>query len=291
MSRRARSREEPLNQGGPREQMETSMNFSPRAEWTSEIYSRVDGGDRKTPNHGVLSCSVMVFSLLIAFAGVGIIILGYLEKAKHLLPLCPNCDDVVLGLYIAGGIVLAIGVLGITAAVARIRCLAIPYTILIVLVGLVFLAGGVVCVLIRTDTGTLDLSTLWTKSVESAPTFICEVEGNLQCSGFSSGCCKTNYTALDPYIPFANLSYCFLTLPNGTFTKVDASYTPVTWPSSDCVMGCSNNNFTNQCDEAIRQEIKDHIIPIAASLLPFGILSVIMGVFSLCMTRKKGAAR
>jgi hypothetical protein len=290
MSRKTRSREEPLNHS-PTEQMDTTMSFSPRAEWTSEIYSRVDGGGRKTPNHGVLSCSVMVFSLLIAFGGVGIIILGYLEKSKKLLPLCPSCDDVVLGLYITGAIVLAIGVLGITAAVARIKCLAIPYTILIVLVGLVFLAGGIVCVLIRTDAGTLDLSTLWEKTVESTPTFICEVEGNLQCSGFSRGCCKTNFTALDPYVPFANLSYCFLTLSNGTFSAVNAAYTPVTWPTSDCVMGCRNNNFTTQCDAAIREEIKEHIVPIAASMLPFGVLSVVMGVFSLCMTRKKGAAR
>jgi hypothetical protein len=273
------------------EPMDTSMNFAPKDEWTSEIYSRLDGGSRKDPKHGCLSCTVLIFSILIAFCGVGIIIMAYLEKQRHWLPLCPSCNNLVLGLYIAGGVVLAIGTLGIAAAVARIKCLAIPYTFLIVIVGLLFLGGGVFCVLVRENVDSMDLLSVWKATIRETPNLICELEGNLQCSGFSQGCCKTNYTAVDPYVPLANLSFCYLTLANGTFAAVNPSYTPITWPSDICIMGCKNNNFTTMCDVAIRNEIKEHIIPIAASMLPFGLLSLIIGIFSICMTRKKGSAR
>jgi hypothetical protein len=86
------------------------------------------------------------------------------------------------------------------------------------------------------------------------------------------------------------MSFCYLTLANGSFTDV-STFLPVTWPSEVCVPGCKNNNYTTLCDVAIRNEIKSNLIPILASMLPFGALCILVSIFNLCMTRKQGCCR
>lgn len=280
----------PRRQGAQYEQMDTSTNFTPRDGWTSEVYSRLDGGSRRHPNHGCLSCSVLLYSILLSFAGIAVIVVAYLQKKIRLLPLCPNCSDLEVGLYTTGGLITAIGILGIASAVVRMKCLAIPFTIVIIFIGLVFLAGGVVCIVMRANLKDIDLLPLWKSTLQSTPTFICDVEGNLKCSGFSVGCCLTNYTPVDFNVPLANLSYCYINSANGTFLSADTLQV-ITWPGDVCDLGCVNNNFTTMCDVAIRSEIQSNFIPIVASMIPFGVLSFVVGVFAICMTRKKGAMR
>jgi len=275
---------------GTYEPMDVSMNFGPREGWTSEVYQQIDGGERRDPKHGCLSCSVLVYAILLAFGGIALIIVSYLQSKLHLLPLCPDCDAVQLGLYVAGGVVLAIGILGIASAVARIKCLAIPFTIIIVLIGLAFLAIGVVCIIWRSSLDTIDLLPLWTSTLHSSPDFLCDVQSQLTCSGFSDGCCVTNYTSVDLSDALLNASYCYLTMGNGVYWS-SSTLTAVTWPTDVCDFSCNSNNYTTMCDVQIRSKISSNFIPIVASIMPFGLISVVIGVFAICMTRRTGLAR
>lgn len=269
------------------------MNDSERREWTEEIYS----SERRKPKADCScgSCTVMVFSIILFLIGLGIIVFGAVEKKQKLLPLCPNCDDVITGMYIAGGAVMFVSLFGIAAARLRHKCMAVPFTFFIVILGLGFIAVGVAAIIFKSGVKSFNLEPLWHDAVRDDPDFICSIQTNLKCSGFDH-CCYTNssgsslvnqsaaYAVLlrdddsSPTTPVlgGNASaFCYITSSNGTIPETAVR---------QCVTSCSSNTFTKTCDAALRDELEQHMVPFIAAVFPAGLFMFIMAVVSIKMT-------
>lgn len=273
--------------GGRRyEQMDISMNSQ---EWTDTYRPYQNANDKDTKaSFGCMSLCVLIFSILIMLGGIALIVIGALQKKDNIIPLCPNCEQVEIGLYATGGIIVFIGLLGFLAALCRVKALAVPFMIFIFLFGLVFLGGGVFCIIMRENPDTVNLLGLWKSTVQSSPQFACNLQQELGCSGFQSGCCSTNQTSVDGWTPsMLNMSsFCYINGNNGTAYDVLNRSIQLAWPAAVCPVGCPTN-FTTMCDVAIRNEIQTHLIPILVVLIGLGVLSIVMGILSLCMTSSK----
>ena len=277
----------------PREQLQEERSEV----WTSDIYYRLDDGKGGKGGHSCLSIFVLVFSAIITLVGLGLLVLGIVQKEHQVLPLCPGCNSLATGLDIAGAIVILVGLVGVLASVTRRKIFAVPFTFLIAILGILFLVLGAGAIVYDLSVGSIDLQTVWTTSVRNDPALICSIESNLQCSGFSDGCCRSasifNRSSSSYYysslLMDSSNTTCYYFYPNGT--TVDYNNTVITWPGRDCAPSCTNENtnYVVTCNEALRNQIKKYLAPIAAVLLGLGVVFLVLGGQAICMTRKRKA--
>lgn len=289
----------------PAEQLQEERSST----WTSDIYYRLESGDSGSGKRSCLSVFVLAISIFITFLGAGLVVLGVLQQHHDVLPLCPGCRSLSTGLFIAGGIVVVIGVVGILAAATRRKAFAVPFAFLIALLGVAFMALGVGAVVYSAAVGSINLQSVWESSVAIDPSLICTLQHQLQCSGFSQGCCRATGTAnrnatssmsdarvADPRHHYQSLlvgdvinnnTYCYYVYPNGT--TVNANNTVVTWPVRDCAPACvvENAAYVTTCSDALQAQIKKYLIPIAAVGIGLGLIFLVLGGQAICMTRKK----
>ena len=198
--------------------------------WTSNSYARLRDNRDKAQGHNCASVMVMGFSVLLFLIGVGLIVIGAIEKDQKLLPICPQCDKIVLGMYIAGGIVIAIALLGAAAANLRMKVLAVPYIVFLFLISIALLGVSAAVIVFSTGNG-LGLKEAWIHDVVADSSEICSIQNDLQCSGFELGCCygpDYNITTSTTAAPANTTSTASTTAPNTTTTEATTSTTTPT---------------------------------------------------------------
>ena len=248
----------------------------------SDIYTRFASEDVKS-RPGCMSYSVLIFSTLFTLFGIVIVVLDILSTDAEIISVCPSCMSIKNIGYITGTSVALAGLLGVAASLSRHKCLAIPFAILILVLGLACLALGIFVVLLQVGELTASkLTPMWESAVRSQPNAICDIQSRLGCSGFNYGCCYTNETAIPHGIASA---FCFITTANGSTYSANGS--AVTWPKEICVPSCTvTANQTTPCDDALENEIKKYTVPITAIVFSMGVVFIVTTVMSILMTRK-----
>ena len=257
-----------------------SQSFLPAPEWLSKMYEADAVDDR--PQRSCLSTSVLLFSVFFILFGIGIAVASVVEQhGERFLKLCPHCQNVINAAYISASIVVVIGILGVVAAVLRRRVLAVPFTILMIVLAVGFIGMGTITLIYKQNVSNVDLETLWRKAVLNDPQFVCSVQDNLVCSGFGNGCCSTNATP----VSLNSTAFCYINTPTG-LDLMPGSGAPVSWPSDDCVSFCSGNSYNTTCQAAIHNEVTEYLAPVVAILFVLAFVLLSIGLCSLLMTRK-----
>jgi hypothetical protein len=284
------------------------------------------GGDlfRDPPEHRN-SCSrviVVIISIVLILGGAAIAILGRVQKDKHIFAICPHCDDLVLAMYILGGCIALIGLVGLIGAITRVRCVAFLFTVLVVIMALALLAAGITVTVYQAGLHRSEIRKLWTDAVHDDPQLICELQDNLDCSGFDM-CCNVTWPTVAPMLHHSGLriqaapkglhmvalgegnSTNTTNMTTATTTTTPAPQTtaapPVTtvFPvnvcnitldqySEQCAPRCtdSNTQYSATCSEKAEQEVKNHMAMILGCLFGGAALLALTAVASVRMTLK-----
>ena len=156
--------------------------------WTSSSYARLRDNREKSQGHNCSSIIVMAFSVLLFLIGVGVIVIAAIEKDQKLLPICPKCDQTLVYLYIAGGAIILVALVGAAAAKIRKKIIAIPNIIFLFILAIALLGASIAIIVFSTGNG-LGIKNAWIHDVMDAPSDVCDLQNELQCSGFELGCC------------------------------------------------------------------------------------------------------
>jgi hypothetical protein len=260
-----------------------SQSFLPAPEWLSKMYEADATNDDGRPQRSCLSVSVLLFSIFFILVGLGIAAVSIVEEhGDRFLKLCPHCQGVINAAYVAAAMIAVIGMLGVVAAVLRRRVLAIPFTVLMIILATVFLTLAIVALVYRHQVNDVDLQSLWRSAVSSDPQFICSVQDNLGCSGFRDGCCTTNAT----FVALDDRQFCYINTPSGLDVDPQRGVA-VAWPSLDCVASCPVGNlFNTTCQAALHNEVSEYLAPVVAILISLACCLLLIGVCSILMIRK-----
>lgn len=262
--------------------------------WTSDKYNYVtlqSDSDRR-PASSWLSRFVFGFSVLLILAGLALIIIAIVAKTKRdFLPLCPNCSMFITSIAVFGVVLFLVGALGVAAALIRKRVLAIPYMILMILMGLGCAALAIGVLVFQNAVSVTELEPLWKNAVQNDQSVICDLQSELRCSGFGPRqCCNqapANSTPPNALQNSTNSSFCYwkVTHSNGTAGYVDPLGISVLWPPLVCAPQCIETNaYSTPCDDSLQRLIKDHLYPMIGTLFPLAILLLTVGLFAFRMT-------
>jgi len=253
------------------------------------------------------SCSrifVAVLSVFFVVVGVAIAVVGAVQKNKQILTLCPRCNDLIIVLYIVGGAMAGMGVIGLLACKTRMRPCAYLYTFLMIALALAFLAAGAAAVVYETGLKKFDTEPLWKDAIREDESFICQLQTTLNCSGYGRCCNAPNYrvrpanvTALD-YMESAlgalpgDTPTCEIpATSNSSAPPAPVSGNSTVTPLSEvCNPSCYISNANPRpCDEAVERDLKKYYIPIIG--IGFGLSFVLLvgSVSSVRMTFKERA--
>ena len=233
--------------------------------WRSARYSLDDG---RTPHEATCSrCIVVSVSLLLALCGLLALVVALIERSHKILPLCPHCNTVVLGLYICGGGLLLVALLGVLGGKTQKKCCAFPFAAVAVAVAVVFLALAAAASVYYLELKTMDLYPLWHDAVLNDKEFICDVQESLHCSGIRDGCCNTNSTPV-----IINVS---------AFCYINTTLKP-NWVNDVCVPSCASNKYMTRCDPPLQQKIKDHML---VALCAGGVLGLLLIAAAVASTK------
>jgi hypothetical protein len=173
------------------------------------------------------SCSrivVIFLSIIIALLGVAMFVLATVQKTKKVLPICPNCDEVMKGVYIAGGVLVSVGLLGLISAIFRNRVLGYIFCVLFGVTGIALIAAGGAMVAFDKGVGDLTLDNAWAAATKNDPDTVCQVQSHFNCSGFK-GCAFYDNGTMPPTTMAPTTTV--VTLPPPT-TTVEAPTTTTT---------------------------------------------------------------
>jgi hypothetical protein len=228
----------------------------------STWYTDASGGQLEYKN----KCSriiVIVFSVFLLLAGIGLCIVGRVEKDHKILPLCPKCDQFIMAMYIFGGVLIAFGFVGLVSAVTRLKCAAFLYAVVMVLLAIAMFGAGVAVVVFDTGLRESEVEDLWRDAISDHESFVCDIQDRLQCSGFYK-CCQVLPT---------NASS-----PNCNATAMQLKL--------DCDSSCvnSNANYTEPCKNKVEAEVKSHFKPLIGVTFGLGFLMIIIAVAAVRMT-------
>ena len=243
---------------------------------------------------------VVVISVLLMLGGVAIAVLGRIEKEKKIFPLCPHCNDLIVVLYIIGACVGVVGLVGLIAAATRVRCLAVVFTVLLIVFTLVLAAAGTAAAIYDSGMHKDDLRRLWQDAVRDDPQVICDLQGSLDCSGFSK-CCNLAPPLEAPILPSAAFAQLLLQARDAPNTTT-AAPTPSSsaFPSNNicdidldeytaqCSPQCTNTNSANQdsCSAKAEDELKRHIAAVLGALFGLAVVLAATSVASIRMVLK-----
>jgi hypothetical protein len=149
-------------------------------------------------------------------------VLATVQKTKKVLPICPNCDEVMKGVYIAGGVLVSVGLLGLISAIFRNRVLGYIFCVLFGVTGIALIAAGGAMVAFDKGVGDLTLDNAWAAATKNDPDTVCQVQSHFNCSGFK-GCAFYDNGTMPP-TTVAPTTTTIVTLPPPT-TTVEAPTT------------------------------------------------------------------
>jgi hypothetical protein len=219
-------------------------------------YSRVVTDDAPVYGNKCSRICVMILAGLFAAAGTGIAILGRIELDHKVLPVCPDCANFATAMYITGGSVAFFGLIGIAAAVTRLKPLAFFYAFLLFLLAVLCFACGVAIVVFELGLKKSEVRRVWVQEVSDERRLVCDLQSRLQCSGFDA-CCGV----IDVNAPIA---------PSNTFCNLTAhAYL------EQCDDACTDTNQQNRepCDARVTDLIKSHFKPLIGTA--FGLTVVL----------------
>lgn len=254
---------------------------------------------------------VVMTSVLLVLGGAAVAILARVEQDRHIFPLCPKCEDIILAMYITGGAIAAVGLVGVAAAFTRRTVVAVAYVVLIVLFALLCIAAGSAVAVYYSGLHRDDLKTLWTDAVRDEPEVICDLQTTLKCSGFDRCCtlvatapastAPTTTTVPAPPARFGavaanaggdSLLQAF-TAANGTtaapaFPFPNACNITAAEYAQQCSPRCTDTNgqFQVTCSAQAQEDLKEHLAVVLGVIFGVAALLVITAIAAVRMTRK-----
>lgn len=225
---------------------------------------------------------MMIGLIVLAALGIGLMVFGAMEQVKPVVKLCATCNGITVASLVAGGIAILLLFIGVIALYRMNRILSVIFSVLMLLICAMFLAVFIAVLVFRYDRDASVMSgfeDMWTDAVRHDPSLACTVQSDLSCSGFRSGCCYTNHTALNSSSEMAQ--YCFVTLVNGTTVSADGDV--LTWPQNECPRDCVvHSTQTLTCGASLRDHVQTYLVPVTVVL---GILSLLVAVLSYIVPR------
>jgi len=199
---------------------------------------------------------VIMVSGFLFLLGVAVMIVAKVQQDKKFLTLCPNCNVVITVMYIFGGSLAFIALLGLVGALTRIRLFAYVYTLFLIILALACMAAGFAVVAFENNLKQSEITKLWDDAVSDNDDFICDFQHEFNCSGFTT-CC--NYWA-----------------PNV------CNYT-----AKECLPRCNNSNANIEtCQSKVESEVKSHFKPAMGVTFGLAFVLLVTAVASVRMTRK-----
>lgn len=218
--------------------------------WTSSSYARLRDNRENSQGHNCSSIIVMCFSVLLFLIGVGVIVIAAIEKDQKLLPICPKCDQTLVYLYIAGGAIILVALIGAAAAKIRKKIIAVPNIIFLFILAIALLGASIAIIIFSTGNG-LGIKAAWIEDVADSPADICELQNELQCSGFELGCCygpdfnsTTTTTTTTPMTTTASNSSSANSSTSATTSATTTTTTTTTPPPTTTSGNSSGTNTT-----------------------------------------------
>ena len=275
-----------------------------------DLYGSAASDDYK---NGCSRGFVAVLSVFFLLVGIGIIVIGAVQKHQQILALCPRCSDLVTLLYIVGGAMSGVGLLGMVACKTRVRPVAYVFTFLMIILAFAFLAAGAAAAVYQTGLKDFDTEKIWRDAVRNDESFICQLQTSLNCSGYGRCCNAPNFRrrpanvtmleymesttmkdveAVSPGdIPVCEVAPVPTASPGATPTPAppvptaNGTAAPPEPLSAVCEASCyvSNSNL-RPCDDAVQRDIKKYYVPIIGVGFGMAFILVIGSVSSVRMT-------
>jgi hypothetical protein len=230
---------------------------------------------------------IIALSALLIAAGMGIAILGRLElDDKTILPICPSCNQFVTAMYIVGGCVAGFGLLGIIAAITRVKLVAFLYALILFVIAVLMFCCGVAIITFEVGLKESEVRKLWTTALTDDSDLICDLQNRLHCSGFNS-CCQLydanvthNVTVFRETYSATN-SMCNVTTAEDFLNECDVS--PPCWTS--------NQDYSEPCNAKVTDLVKSHFKPLIGVSAGCTVLFAAATVFAVRMVLKSAPAR
>eukprot|EP00760_Papus_ankaliazontas_P029466 PhM_4_TR4252/c0_g1_i1/m.64253 len=201
---------------------------------------------------------------LFMLVGIALVVAGVMMRSSDTMHFCKKCTNLAIAPICFGAFIVLTAVIGIYGVLRRGRCLLLMYLmfLLIVVVSLVVL---LVTALVF-NFSEPDLSGPWHSAVRNEPSFVCDIQNALECSGFDSGCCdgpvRNHTTTSSPQVHLNRIRVLQALASSSTNTtapqcySLDANGYPPAWVNQTCVAGCSANKYRAQCKTVLKDDLK-----------------------------------
>eukprot|EP01062_Namystynia_karyoxenos_P020400 TRINITY_DN17726_c0_g1_i1.p1 TRINITY_DN17726_c0_g1~~TRINITY_DN17726_c0_g1_i1.p1 ORF type:complete len:305 (+),score=103.27 TRINITY_DN17726_c0_g1_i1:90-917(+) len=147
-------------------------------------------------------CTLTWLSVLTLLCGGGIIAAGILARhSHHWDKVCDWCDHLSQGVIALGSLVAVLSIMGLVIALCRgcaTRAVACFYSIFMILFVLCGIAALITIVLFKEGTLDGDIRSGWEDAVKSSPQDVCDLQHELECSGWDSCCAPGCYIGTPP---------------------------------------------------------------------------------------------
>lgn len=225
---------------------------------------------------------VIIFGVVLMLVGGGVIAVARIQKERKVLPVCPDCNTIITIMYIFGGALILVALLGLAAAVTRVKCLAYFFSMIMLSVALGCMGAGfaVVAIDVGLNKDQTELAKLWTDTIKDEPQAICDLQSALECSGFTQCCGTVNIADAtieqrEKYYPISNVSLSTCNV-NGT-----AAY------AQECASQCdTNSKYTETCHDKVVDELHKYFKPLLGVCFGLALILFITAIASCRMTTK-----